>query len=252
MLKEHLTQNHDLASRRLETIDHQVGWIHDIILSKRSTRILELTCGPGLYLNRLSKLGHECIGIDFSPASIRHAKETAGDEGLSCKYRLADIRDADFGDGYGLVMMIYGQFNVFRRDDAIRILSKAHAALQPGGKLLLEPQRFETVENTGKSGTSWYTCGDEGGLFSSNPHLCLQESFWDPDAQSSTQRFFVVDSESGTVTCHALTNEAYTEKQLQDALTRSGFTNIRFFPSLVGKEVSDESQSVNMAVTACK
>lgn len=250
MLREHLTQSHGHASRQLDVIDRQVDWIHGEVLAGRRTRILELTCGPGLYTSRLAKLGHDCVGIDYSPASIRHAEETARDEGLPCSYRLEDVRKAAYDGGCGLVMMNNGQFNVFRKDDARLILEKAQASLLPDGLILLEPQKFATVKSTGESGNSWYSCGEGGGLFSSSPHLCLQESFWDPDAQSATQRFFIVDSETGQVARHALTTEAYTDEQYRDALIHAGFVEIRFFPSLVGADVEDESQSVNLAIVA--
>ena len=35
MLNEHLSQEHDLASRRVEWIDRQVEWIHRGLLSAR-------------------------------------------------------------------------------------------------------------------------------------------------------------------------------------------------------------------------
>lgn len=139
MLAEHLTQKHNHASRRFETIDRQVRWIHAELLGGTPTRILELTCGPGLYTNRLAKIGHKCVGIDYAPEPIRHAKETARDAGLACTYRFEDVRTADYGDGYGMVMMISGQFNVFRRNDARAVLGKAFSALLPDGLLLLEP-----------------------------------------------------------------------------------------------------------------
>ena len=70
MLDEHLSQAHDAASRRFEIIDKHVDWIHTHVLKGNPTRILDLGCGPGLYTNRLARLGHHCVGIDFSPASI--------------------------------------------------------------------------------------------------------------------------------------------------------------------------------------
>ena len=70
MLREHLTQSHDLASRRREKIDAHVEWIHREVLAGSPARILDLACGPGLYASRLARLGHRCVGIDFSPASI--------------------------------------------------------------------------------------------------------------------------------------------------------------------------------------
>ena len=77
MLREHLSQAHDAASRRFETIDKHVAWIHRTILAGRPAKILDLGCGPGLYASRLARLGHTCAGIDFSPASIAYAREQA-------------------------------------------------------------------------------------------------------------------------------------------------------------------------------
>ena len=113
MLKEHLSQDHDAASRRSDKIDKQVQWIHREFLSSRSARILDLACGPGLYTNRLAKLGHECVGIDYSPASIAYATEHAKQNGLACTYCQQDIREADYGHGCDLAMLIYGELNVF-------------------------------------------------------------------------------------------------------------------------------------------
>ena len=47
MLNEHLSQDHDMASRRSETIDKHVAWIHQEILNGKSSRILDVGCGPG-------------------------------------------------------------------------------------------------------------------------------------------------------------------------------------------------------------
>ncbi len=252
MLAEHLSQEHNLASRRLEVIDRQVEWIHQEVLQARATRVMDLTCGPGLYSSRLAALGHTCVGIDFSPAAVRYAQVQAARANLECTYLHANVREAEFGDGFGMAMMLFGQLNVFRRNDAHAILKKAYAALHPGGRLLLEPQKFETIENGGKTGSSWSTCGPEGGLFSAGPHLCLSESFWDPDGRRSTERYFIVDAESGQVTRHAITNEAYTDKDYKQMLAEIGFSDIQLYPSLVGVPVEEQSQSANLVVVGRK
>ena len=69
MLAEHLTQEHDAASRKFAKIDRHVQWIHKNVLGGKPARILDLGCGPGLYALRLARLGHQHTGIDFSPAS---------------------------------------------------------------------------------------------------------------------------------------------------------------------------------------
>lgn len=72
MLREHLSQKHDMASRRIEWIDKQVAWIHEHLLGGRPSSTLNLGCGPGFYSHRLAARGHRCHGIDFGPASIDH------------------------------------------------------------------------------------------------------------------------------------------------------------------------------------
>lgn len=138
MLEEHLSQAHDAASRRFEVIDLHVAWIHGNLLKGRQARILDLGCGPGLYTSRLAALGHSCVGIDFSPASIEYARQQIEEAGLDCRYHLEDVRQAEYGranngPGYDLVMFLYGEINVFRRGDAAAILQKAHAAWSRAG-----------------------------------------------------------------------------------------------------------------------
>ena len=248
MLKEHLSQAHDAASRRADRIDAHVHWIHGELLSERPARILDLGCGPGLYTSRLAKLGHECVGIDYSPASIAYAVEQAEREGLGCTYRLEDMRQAEYGDGFGLVMLIFGEFNVFTPPDAQSILTKARAALDDGGLLLLEPQTFAVVQRAGEAGRVWRSA--ETGLFSDKPHLRLEESFWDPATRTATTRYFIIDAATGEVTRHAATVQAYTDEEHRCLLAEQGFGEIRFLPSLMGCE--DEAQDDLIAIVARK
>jgi len=154
MLAEHLSQEHDLASRRSPTIDEHVGWIFSTVLEGRPGRLLDLGCGPGLYARRL----------------------------------------------------------------------------------LLELQGAELIRKGGEAGPSWYS--EASGLFSDRPHLVLQEDFWDAEAAASTNRFMVIDASTGAVSSYALSNETYTEQQLDAVLRTAGFDAVESFPSLSGKDVA--------------
>jgi len=237
MLGEHLSQEHDLASRRSETIDQHVEWIFSEVLGSRPARVLDLACGPGLYALRLARRDCEYVGIDFSPASIRHAKETAAAEDLSCTFHHADVRDGLFGEGFDFVMMVYGQFNVFQRDQGLKILKNAYNALKPGGTLLLEAQTLGQIQKEGEAGPTWYSA--ETGLFSGEPHVVLQENFWDADARASTNRFSIIDARTGAVSSYALSNEAYTEQEFEEVLVSAGFNKIEKFPALSGSAVDE-------------
>jgi len=248
MLREHLSQAHDAASRRAATIDRHVAWIHGHVLAGMPSRVLDLGCGPGLYASRLARLGHTCRGIDFSPASLAYAREQAEREGLACDYVEADIRLADFGSGHDLAMLIYGEFNVFRPEDAAHILTKAWAALAPGGRLLLEPHTFEAVRQIGVRGSSWTAA--VAGLFSPTPHLCLEEHFWHAEPRVAINRWYIVEAASGQVTRYADSMQAYTDAEYVALLETCGFEEISFHPSLSGS--ADDRQPELLALTARK
>jgi len=230
MLAEHLSQEHDAASRRYEIIDQHVSWIHHHVLRGVSTAILDLGCGPGLYTNRLARWGHKCTGIDFSPASIAYAREQAGKSDLSCNYIEQDIRLADYREGYGLVMSIYGEFNVFQPKDAKEILLKAKHALHPGGILLLEPHTFEKVYDLGMEPPAWQSA--RAGLFSDEPYLLLQENFWDAEVSVAIERYYVIDAVTGDVSLHSSSTQAYTNRDYRNLLSECGYVDIEFYPSL--------------------
>jgi len=232
MLREHLLQEHDAASRRFEIIDQHCAWIHTHLLGGRPSRVLDLGCGPGLYANRLARLGHACTGLDFSPASINYAREQC--RGLDCRFELADLRSADFGSGFDLVMFIFGEFNVFHPEDARSILQKAHAALKPGGQLLLEVHTHDKVRILGQQPPTWFS--SPAGLFSDRPHLCLRESFWHADQSAAVSRYYIIDPQSGEVTQMNECMQGYSDAQYHDLLAEFGFRDVSVHPSLAGSE----------------
>jgi SAM-dependent methyltransferase len=224
MLAEHLSQAHDLASRRQTTIDRHVAWIHRAVLNEQPARILDLGCGPGFYTGRLTALGHTCTGLDFSPASIAYAQE----HHPASRYTLGDVRELDYGAGYDLVMMVFGEINAFAPEDAARIIAKAHAALKPGGRLLLEAHPFAFVFALGQEASSWHTA--QRGLFADEPYLCLTESRY-AGGHASTD-YYVFLAESGAMTRYTSMLHACTDNEYRRLL--GVFTRVVFHPALAG------------------
>ena len=234
MLKEHLSQSHDLASRRSETVNAQVCWLHERLVGPSA--VLDVACGPGLYVHELARLGHRCVGIDFSPASIEYATRVAQVEELDCQFRCQDIRRAGFGIDFDLVTLLYGQINVFRRREAQDILRRVHQALVPGGQLILEPQQRAAVVGTGVAVTSWESA--RAGLFSNEPHLLLHERFWHEEEQTTTERWHVIDAGSGTVTRHAMSYLAYESEELCRLVQEAGFSTVESMERIGGADLA--------------
>jgi SAM-dependent methyltransferase len=226
MLREHLTQDHDMASRRQIIIDQQVDWIHRVVLGEQPAAVLDLGCGPGFYADRLSRLGHSVTGIDISPASIEYARQHhAG------TFILGDALTHDLGGGCDLAMMIYGEFNAFSPADACALIERAYAALKPGGRLLLEVHTDAFVRQYGCQPATWYTASS--GLFSDQPYLCLNEPLLDQDR--AVTHMYVIDAASGALDHYVTMLQAYTDDAYRELLRR--FADVRFYPSLTGAPV---------------
>ena len=233
MLREHLSQAHDAASRRTERIDRQVAWIQETFLGAGPARILDLGCGPGLYASRLARRGHRCVGIDFSPASIEYANREAERDGLTCDYRKGDLRDGDFGRDFDLALLLFGEFNAFRPADAAQLLAAAADALVDDGILVLEVHPEALVETVGNGAPFWHAA--DSGLFSDAPYLCLKESAWSKEERAAAERWIVIDVATAEVSVFASNLQAYSEQEYRDALGSAGLVASEAHGSLDGE-----------------
>lgn len=222
MLREHLSQEHDLASRKSGMIDAQVAWIHANACGGKPMRILDLGCGPGLYMLRLAGFGHGCKGVDFGPASVAYARATLPE---SCEVVSGDLRQVDFGGGFDIAMMLYGELNVFSPAECAALLRKARAALASGGLLLVEAQAHEAVRRCGQAANSWYKT--DSGLFSERPHYCLIENEWNEAETVAVQRFHVLVEGEGRAGIYRSTSKAWTDQELQRLFQEAGFQEAR-------------------------
>jgi SAM-dependent methyltransferase len=222
MLREHFAQTHDLASRRFAWIDRQTRWIHDTVMRRTAGSILDLGCGPGLYCHRLAAMGHRCRGIDFGPASVESARRRreAGDR---CEFALADIRTAEYGGPYDLVMLLYGELNVFSPEDARGILELARASLARGGRVIVEVQTDPAVRTIGAAASTEELL--DAGLFSDRRHRLRTRCEWVPAARAAVQMFTVTDLASGQVTEYRHVTRAWTDGEVAGLLVEAGLVS---------------------------
>ncbi|WP_174507764.1 methyltransferase domain-containing protein [Klebsiella oxytoca] len=219
MLANHLSQDHDWASRRLEVIELQVAWIASQL--SPGARILDLGCGPGFYTHRLAERGFHCTGVDFSPASVNWASQQAQNAGLNIEYIQQDIRTYSPTKSFEFIMMTFGELNVFSTADVRALISHCAQWLMPGGRLLIEVHTFDEVKRQGMAEASWQRCPD--GLFLGVPHLLLTEHDWDEKAQTSSTQFWAIEA-NGQTTRFGSQMTAWRDDEYVSLLDNAGFT----------------------------
>ncbi|WP_044733517.1 class I SAM-dependent methyltransferase [Shewanella algae] len=222
MLENHLSQEHDWASRKLAVIERQVDWLCSQLAP--GAKVLDLGCGPGFYTQLLAKRGFCCTGVDFSPASIAYAQQQAQAAGLDIDYQLLDVRSYRPTKKFDFIMMTFGELNVFSTADAKSLLKHCANWLTPNGKLLVEVHSFDEVKRQGQAEPSWQRHSQ--GLFLDAPHLLLTEHAWDEALQTSSTLFWVIE-ENGKVTRFGSRMQAWQDEEYLQLLNECGFNKIQ-------------------------
>jgi SAM-dependent methyltransferase len=237
MLAQHLDQSHGAASRPLREIRAQVQQMMGWLGLAPGGRLLDVTCGPGLYAAEFARRGVAVTGIDFGPASIVHARRSC--EGLPCEIVQGDVREMDFaGFDFEAAIYLYGQFTVLRPAESVDVLRRIRAALRPGARLLLEILDYDRFDKQDSSW--WYT--DQGGLWGDFPYLHLGERAWDAEQGAAVERFHILNLETGEMQVYGLADQAYTAAQVAGMLSAAGFGSVEVHPAWDGLPLRDAEE----------
>ena len=248
MLRQHLDQSHGAASRPQPEILRVVDWLWDKLSLRKGSRVLDVTCGPGLYAVELARRGCSVTGLDFSPAAIRYASQLAADVDVAdrCSFELCDVQTMDVPSGsFDAVLFLYGELATFTPDVTDGLLHHCAAALRPpadsaGGRLVVELLDFERVDK--RDSTWWFA--DDSGLWGDSPFLHLGERHWYADQKVSLEQFHIINLETGELHEYTLSDQAYPTQTLVSMLRRAGFDRVEIFPAWGGVELYDAKEWV--------
>jgi SAM-dependent methyltransferase len=166
MLKFHLNEDIDVASRNATFIDRSVEWMASYFEIGAGTKVADFGCGPGLYTTRLARREADVVGIDFSKRSIEYARKNATKEGLSVRYVNQNYLEFETDDRFDLVVMIMCDYCALSPAQRKVMLSKFHTFLEPDGFVLLDVYSLNAFERR-----------EERALYEAN----LLDGFWSPN-----------------------------------------------------------------------
>lgn len=242
MLKAHLNPNHDLASRRPETIDRTVSWLIETIHLQPGDHLLDLGCGPGLYTSRFAARGLKVTGVDYSRRSIDYAKQYADENGLEIEYRYQNYLELDDAGCYDAVLLIYGDFCPLDPESRSRLLHNVRRALKPGGHFILD---VTTPAHRLVSGNrnSWYQV--ESGFWKPGPHLVLENGFAYPDERIYLDQAIVIE-ENGSLSLYRNWFQDYTRKTITSEIETGGFVVQGVWSDLCGTPYVDDTHWIGV------
>lgn len=219
LLREHLDQRHEGASRTTRTIDQQVRRLR-ALLPRPPASVLDAGCGPGLYAVRLAAAGYDVTGVDVNPAAVRYARQHIPAE-LRDRLRyerteLSALRapraKAD------AAILIYYVLEGFPARTQPRVLRRIAASMHAGGTLIAE-LRLRPDQLPGR--LSWWQVVSES-LLADRRHLLMGDSTYDQRRHTYVLREVAVFDDGG-VASQQTTSWLCPWDRIAGLFTRGGF-----------------------------
>ena len=133
----------------------------------KGKRILELGCGAGQTSIAFAKAGATAIGVDFSPAQLRHGRDLCDAEDVKVELRLGDMADLAFLRADS-IDVVFSAFAFQYVEDLNRIFRQAHRVLKVGSPLVFSLPH-----------PAYPTIGEAGGVTINGEGLLLKRSYFD-------------------------------------------------------------------------
>lgn len=243
MLKAHLDETLESASRTKKTIESSAKWIYSLAENKKNVDVLDLGCGPGLYAEQLTTFGCKVVGIDFSKRSIEYAKQSALNKHIQIDYRYENYLESVFNKPFDLAMMIYCDFGVLNPKERSDLLKKVYKGLTPNGVFVLDVFSEYNYKDFKENEMITY---DDSGFWRSHPYVCIKK-----DREYNEvylEQYTIVDDKD--IKVYNLWNTAFNKKKLKDEFLKAGFNDISFFSDCTGAK--DDEQSSTICIVARK
>jgi ubiquinone/menaquinone biosynthesis C-methylase UbiE len=193
-------------------------------------KLLDVTCGPGLYALEFARRGCLVTGVDFGPAAVAYARElaVAYEVAERCNFIQQDVRQLNVGDAaFDAAVLLYGQLAVMTKVEAQAVLARIAQSLKAGGRLCVELLNQGRVDK--RDSNWWFT--DDTGLWGDTPFLHLGERFWLEAEKVSVERYHILHLETGQLDVVELCDQTYAVEEMVAMMTGVGFTAVTLHPA---------------------
>ena len=241
MLKFHLDQNTDLASRNSQAIEQTVNWIdNQLNLSNKS--LCDLGCGPGLYAQRFCEKGAKVTGVDFSTNSIEYAKSQAAKEKLRIDYIRADYLSGALPDTTDIVTMICCDFCALSPEQRGSLLKRISEMLCPGGHLVIDVASVASLKH--KTETTLIEKQLMNGFWSCGEYVGMQRSYIYPGISLSLDRYLIIEPNDTWEIFNWM--QHFTPQSIESELNQAGFEIEVMSDSLIGEKLEPDSEVIGI------
>lgn len=238
MLKLHLNPEVESASRTKGTLEAESAFIIRETGLTAAKAVLDLGCGPGLYVGEFAKTGARVTGVDISKRSIEYANKNIKPAYANVVFMQMNYLDLDFRDLFDVVTLIFYDFCVLNPTEQKNLLMRINSALKMGGVLVFDvvSENFKVAESTQVS------ISERDGFWSPKPYLEIANTYLYENPKTLGQQYTII-SEEGSVEVTRLYTRLFNQKELTELLNQCGFRVEKIYKNLKGEPLSEDSET---------
>lgn len=237
MLKAHLNPEIEAASKERKTIDFETDFIIQTTGMNDKMFVIDLGCGPGLYVDAFAKTGANVIGVDISANSIQYAKKNIQVENEKVSFHEMNYLNLDYNEVFDVTTLIYYDFCALSIKDQSRLLHRVHKALKPGGCFLLD-----VFTEHHKSDMSVNIFFENGGFWSNRPYWLIKTAFMYNEPKVECFQHAIIN-EAGAMKLIRVFHRLFSLNEIQDLLANHGFKVEKVFKNLKGEPLALNSNT---------
>lgn len=237
MLKAHLNPGIESASKTKETIEAETDFIIKLTEMRQGKSVLDLGCGPGLYVREFAKTGAMVTGVDISDRSLKYANENIRSQYNNTHFIKKNYLNMDFNKSFDIATMIFYDFGALNTKEQNLALSNIYKALNDNGYFI-----FDVISEAKTPSPSTSISVHEHGFWSPTPYVEILNTYLYDDPKTEAWQYTIIDQD-GITKVMRLYNSLFNLKELTEMLNKNGFKIEKTYKNLKGELLTKDSET---------
>ncbi len=238
MLKLHLNPAVEAASKTKETVEAEAAFIIESTGMSKGKTVLDLGCGPGLYVKEFAGTGAKVTGIDLSARSIDFANENIKPGHKNVTFAKMNYLDMTFHDAFDIATLIFYDFGALSTAEQEKLLANIHRALKDNGVFI-----FDVIaENWHNPLTTGITVNEAAGFWRPGPYLEILTAFSYENPRTEGRQYAII-GEDGETEVVRIYIRLFGLEEIVKLLNDHNFKVEKVYKNLSGDSLSPDAET---------
>lgn len=238
MLQFHLNPEVEAASKTKATIEKESDFIIRTTGMSEGKTVIDLGCGPGLYVREFAKTGARVTGVDFSERSINYANENIKPGYDNVEFMRENYLELNFKESFDIATLIYYDFCALNTKEQKRLLSNVYGALKDCGMFILDV----LTEQNKISPSTTVSVSEGGGFWRPNSYIEIYNTYVYEEPLTEGRQYTIIE-EDGTTRVIRIYHRLFGLEEIRRMLNDHGFVVEGIYKNLKGEALDEGSET---------